>query len=441
VPIPVLRLPALLRQAWTHPPFRWAFILFILALAARVAWVLYSHRPPVGFHDPAAYDATARGILDGRGYVGLWTNVPTAYFPPGYPAALAAVYAVFGRSVLWGGMFNALLGAGTVVITYELARRLLGQSIAGVAGLLLVFFPNQVFYTGALLSEVLFTFLLMAGLLILMAEPWPREGISLRRLALAALLLGAATMIRAVLLVVPILLLFHWLWVFPNQGRVLAQAGVVALVFAAVIVPWTIRNAVTMHAFVLISTNVGDDLCIGNNEAANGQFLASRFCSEGHDFNAPPRELEIQGYQQGVRRGAEFMLKHPANELGLLFQKTYFLLNRDDDGLAAVESYSEAPFIQTKLRDYLATAANAYFFMTVGWAGLGILSWFPRRDARRMFCLVMLACILAAPLVFFGDPRFHFPAVPLLCIVAANGVVAAWRARRPPPLIGESGAT
>jgi hypothetical protein len=41
----------------------------------------------------------------------------------------------------------------------------------------------------------------------------------------------------------------------------------------------------------------------------------------------------------------------------------------------------------------------------------------------------MLGCLLAVPLAFFGDIRFHFPAIPLLCILAATGVMAAWRAR------------
>ncbi len=439
MPIPALPLSVLLRKSWADPRYRWPLLLFILALAPRIAWVLYSHRMPVGLHDPVAYDSLALGISDGRGYLGPWTNVPTAYFPPGYPAALAVVYTVFGRSVLWGGMLNALLGAGTVVITYELARRLLGPSVAGVAGLLLAFFPNQVFYTGTLLSEVLFTFLLMAGLLVLMAEPWPREGISLKRLALAALFLGAATMVRPIVLIIPVVLLIYWLRVFPNRARVLAQVGVVLLVFAAVILPWTIRNAVTMHAFVLISTNSGDDFCLGNNEVADGQFVFSGPCYEGYE-GIPKRELEIAGYREGLRRGAEFIINHPADELGLIFEKAYFLVYTDHDGLFANESYGSNPFIEKEMRDRLSTAANACYFATIGLAALGLLYWLRRRDPRRTFCLIVIACILAAPLAFFGDPRFHFPVIPLLCILAATGVVAAWRARELPLSAGEPGA-
>jgi 4-amino-4-deoxy-L-arabinose transferase-like glycosyltransferase len=439
VPIPALPLPVLLRRLWADPRYRWLLLLFVLALAVRVVWVLYSHKAPDGLHDQVAYDSLARGILDRRAYINPWLDVPTAYFPPGYPAALAVVYGVFGRGALWGGMFNALLGAGTVVITYELARRLLGPSVARVAGLLLAFFPNQVFYTGTLLSEVLFTFLLMAGLLVLMAEPWPREGISLKRLALAALFLGAATMVRAIVLIIPVALLIYWLWVFPNRSRVLAQVGVVLLVFAAVILPWTIRNAVTMHAFVLISTNSGDDFCLGHNEAANGQFVFSGPCYEGYD-GIPERDLEIAGYREGLRRGMEFIINHPADELGLIFERAYYLVYTDNDGLFADEHYGSTPFIKEELRDQLRTAADACYFATIGLAALGLLYWLRRREPRRTFCLIVIACILAAPLAFFGDPRFHFPVIPLLCILAATGIVAAWRARELPLSAGEPGA-
>jgi 4-amino-4-deoxy-L-arabinose transferase-like glycosyltransferase len=423
----------------------------VLALAVRLAWVLYSHRVPVGLHDPVAYDALAKGIIDGKGFAQPAAfiphapsepvpTVPTAYFPPGYPAVLAVVYAIFGHRVLWGEILNALLGAATVVITYELARRLLGHPVARVAGLLLAFWPNQVFYTGALLSEILFTFLLMSGLLVLLADPWPKDGINLKRLAFAALFLGAATMVRPIVLIVPVVLLVYWLRVFPNRTRVLAQVGVILLVFAAIIVPWSVRNAVSMHAFVPISTNGGDDFCVGNHEGATGSFVFAGLCYEGYDDISNRTEKEIEAYREGIRRGAEFIVNHPADEFGLIFEKAYFLVYRDDEGLYANESYGDNLFIEKEMRDYLSTAANAYYFVTVGWAALGLLLWSRRRDPRRTFFLMMLGCLLVVPLAFFGDVRFHFPAVPLLCILAATAVMMVWRGRGLPPQPGEPDA-
>ena len=42
-------------------------------------------------------------------------------------------------------------------------------------------------------------------------------------------------------------------------------------------------------------------------------------------------------------------------------------------------------FIEKEMREYLSTAANAYYFVAIGWAALGLLSWFRRPDPRRTF--------------------------------------------------------
>jgi hypothetical protein len=54
----------------------------------------------------------------------------------------------------------------------------------------------------------------------------------------------------------------------------------------------------------------------------------------------------------------------------------------------------------------------------------------------RLLVPTIVAMILP-PLVFFGDPRFHLPAVPFLAILAGLGITTAARAlagRRPPPV-------
>jgi hypothetical protein len=37
--------------------------------------------------------------------------------------------------------------------------------------------------------------------------------------------------------------------------------------------------------------------------------------------------------------------------------------------------------------------------------------------------------VLAIPLAFFGDPRFHYPAIPLGVVIAAWTVVMLWDRR------------
>jgi hypothetical protein len=38
--------------------------------------------------------------------------------------------------------------------------------------------------------------------------------------------------------------------------------------------------------------------------------------------------------------------------------------------------------------------------------------------------------VLGIPLVFFGDPRFHYPAIPFAVLISAATIVAIWDGRR-----------
>ena len=49
------------------------------------------------------------------------------------------------------------------------------------------------------------------------------------------------------------------------------------------------------------------------------------------------------------------------------------------------------------------------------------------QDARRLFAVLAMAALAAPPLVFFGDPRFHVPPVPLFAIPVALALLAVGR--------------
>ena len=55
-----------------------------------------------------------------------------------------------------------------------------------------------------------------------------------------------------------------------------------------VLVPWTVRNAFTFHAFVPVSTNLGDTLCLDNSAGAYGGFRdLPPECSSGGGTDSP----------------------------------------------------------------------------------------------------------------------------------------------------------
>ena len=423
-----LRVLAYGRRLWSQPDVRWVVFLFLLALVLRTVWAIYTDRPPRGFNDPVLYDFFAAQIKEGNGYSRL-DGTPTAYYPVGYPAALSAVYFVFGHSILAAKLFNAVLGAVTVVLLFELARRLFDSRAARAAGLLLAVFPGQIFYTGTILGEVLFTMLLVGALLLLLAAPWDAGRVGLGRLALFGLIMGAATLVRSITLLLPLLLLVFWLFTSRRVGRSLLQAGVVTLAMAVFVVPWSVRSSIRMETPVLISLNAGDNLCMGNHEGAPGHFTLTDKCF-ADDQPGDSRTLEVERNRENIEKGVTFISENPLEAARIVLRKAYYLFYRDSGGLFATESYGNDPFIPTFRREVLADVADGFYFVAGAYAALGVGLWLFRPEPRRTLLLLSTAYVAAVPLIFFGDPRFHFPVIPLACVLAGSAMAAVWQRAR-----------
>jgi 4-amino-4-deoxy-L-arabinose transferase-like glycosyltransferase len=417
---------------WSTPEARWLTAITLLALALRVVWVLYTARQPQQLHDPFFYVLYGEQIAQGHGYR-LLDGEPTAYYPIGYPAVLGALFAVVLHTPIpdhllkIAAFFQVLLGVATVVLVYHVARRLFGSAVGLLAALWIAVFPNLIYHTGAFLSETLFNFLVMAGLAAFVWSGWPRGRLERWQLLAFGVLLGASALVRPISLIFLPLLPAVWLWAGAGWRRASAQTGLVLVTAVAVIAPWTIRNFIVMDAPVFISLNLGDDLCMGHYPGATGTFGLPDYCFAGYD-NLKRPEYEVRRNNENIRKAINFAVHHPRTELKLLSRKAYWLWNHDHDGISAVESYGDDPFINPHLRQALFHVADIFFFTTISLGGLGLIGFvLPPRDPRRLFALLALLTFAGVPLVFFTDARFHVPAMPLLSIAAAWAVVAATR--------------
>ena len=141
-------------------------VMFTLALAVRVAWVLAVDRKGFPFNDALMYHSTAENLSHGDGYV-PFTGGPTARWPPGFSTVLGGLYWLFGVHPIVGELFNAVVGAVTVVLLMLIAERVLDRGTAIVAGTMLAVLPGPIMWTDVLVSETLYTALFVAALLIL----------------------------------------------------------------------------------------------------------------------------------------------------------------------------------------------------------------------------------------------------------------------------------
>jgi len=235
---------------------------FLTALAGLALRLLFIWRFAGVTTDSFIYGDIAKNWLQ-HGIYGIST--PTGVMPtfirlPGYPAFLAAVFAVFGmehyRTVL---VLQAFMDLGTCFVTADLARRLFSPRAARTAFLLTAVCPFLADYAANALTETLEVFFTVLALDCAVTglqaanrsfKPWIGCGVGC----------AAAILLRpdgGLLLGVIEIYLGFWLlasWLRRSRAAVSAPrlfwaACVLGVLSLAPLVPWTMRNLHTLHRF------------------------------------------------------------------------------------------------------------------------------------------------------------------------------------------------
>jgi 4-amino-4-deoxy-L-arabinose transferase-like glycosyltransferase len=203
--------------------------------------------------DTALYEELARNWLDYRTY-GLFSGghlMPVDLRMPGYPAFLAAIYAVFGRARLAVMLVQAVLDLATCFLTAGLAAQLVPppeRRRAAIAALwLAATCPFVANYAAVPLTEVLATFLTAAALLALLRASTGAPPILW---FFAALLGGLGTLVRPetplLLAAAALVLVIRWRrradWPKLVRAGALLTAG-----FVLPLLPWAARNWRSLH--------------------------------------------------------------------------------------------------------------------------------------------------------------------------------------------------
>jgi 4-amino-4-deoxy-L-arabinose transferase-like glycosyltransferase len=409
----------------------------LAALALRVVWVLYTDTYPAG-GDPHWYYNVATNIARGKGVVADHYRTifdpdpvigePTAAWPPAFSFLLAGLWQITGISNEAAKLLNAALGAATVPFVYLLARRLFSTGAGLLAAGVFAVFPNAIAWTPVLFPEQLFTLLFVFGLWLLVAA------MSAERPRTTALAFGAIAGLAiftrgegAVLLAAGALF-----WLHRDGWR--RGAGLTALAAGAAVVvllPWTVRNRITMGAWIPVATNSGVALRIGHSPWATGTT----------DVVTPPEpvdgvpiwehtyhpETEVRSYREYTRRAVKYALTHPRRELDLSRWKVYHLYRSDAWVVEWVKVGSAQAIHSAALEDALWRLFEVSHYVLM-FAAVGTAAFWLRWSPGRLLLANTVLVWTAFHIVISAEPRYHVPLFPVFAVAAAGGVVLAGRA-------------
>lgn len=397
--------------------------LFGLFVALRALAILCEVTPS---SDAAWYFSRADMLARGLGYQGDHGE-PTAYWPPGWPLALAVLFKGTGASIWAVGLFNLALATLGGWLTYDLGRTLFGSDLAGRCALaLLAVYPNSILYVPLALTEVFYTTLLLGGCWLLIA----RKGAW--RIVVAGLVFGVAMLVKAQTLVVVPVIFAIGLWRDDNVLRrvpgIVGRAAILLAAAALVVAPWTIRNHRELGAWVAVSTNGGITLLTGNNDSARGGFTPEDPLVQSLDARTDLNELQYDA--EAKRLGTQWIKDHPAAFLKLMPMKALRLWGPDGEALWFYEKFSPAQAAAPQAFLALRVVNQLWYFglMALFVAAAWLMVRHRRTSKERVIDWWMLPYGIAAyptaiALVFSGQSRFHYPVMPFVCM-AAGWVIA-----------------
>jgi len=406
------------------------FVVTMVAVVVQALFIFESHRhlafqlPVV---DSVTYHNLATSLIeeDGPARRAFWR-------PPLYPYVLAFIYRLVDSHLLATRLFHGLFGVASAMIIYVVARRFMRTRPAVVTALFFCFYGPLLFFFSQFLPAGLAVLL---GLIALwMTLRFVEAPTPVRALACGLSFGVAALNVPNILVCLAIPL--GWTLLRACRGFALrtcaVQAALTALGALICIVPVTLHNVRTSKKFVLISTNAGVNLYIGNNSDMPSTIAAR----PGLDWD----RIAAKPYRHGVTSGPDaqqyfyrevltYAVQQPLSFCKHLLVKTGYLLEASEiPRNVSIYAFRDKSRILFPL--VWRIPGTAFPFGLVGAFGLVGLLTTLRRGSLHAVLACFVLCYGASIIIFFPTARYRLPMLPavlILGMLGAQALYAQWQ--------------
>jgi 4-amino-4-deoxy-L-arabinose transferase-like glycosyltransferase len=400
-------------------------VLLFTGLFLRLIFCIQFHSTP--FYDHPTLDAKYYDLLAKRVARGQIIQDRAFFMGPLYPYSLGLLYFLFGENYLVPRIAQMLLGLSCLILIYVVGRSLFSPMVGLTAAGLYALYKPALFYEQTLLSETpMALFCLFFLFILIKAEEknklflWLAAGFFL---AIVALFRGN------VLLFVPVLIL----WIFGCEYREARHvftrkfAGKIALFLAGLILglfPATLHNYIAERSFVLVTSNAGFNLFIGNQANSSGLFFLPPRVDMDQDPSgtriaemdigrSPLNSSEVSRYWSS--KACSQIKKNPLSFMKLCFLKLYYFWGHVE--IAQIYSMKMIKRFMPVLKLPLVG-----FFLIGPLCLIGLIRALFSSDRRKIAFVLFIGTYILSLLPFFMTARYRIPLMPVLCLFAADAI-------------------
>lgn len=421
----LLLLPSVSAALARLGPLRMWLMLSALCLAVKAAWVLLVRVPVSG--DYAVFWGYANSlagqeVIDGGRYMALFPHIF------GYASVLSWLLRLFGQAPMLAQWLNVALSVCAGSLLFQLGRRWFGLPAGLGAYLFWILCPSQTMYNSLVLSEPLYTVMLLAFLLAV-TELAGRAG-RLHRPAITGAVcgLGCALLLRwlnGVRPIAAVLVIAAFLWVLLLNADLLAERGWRRL--------WLPFLVVMAAAYLLtgplwngyIASRIGEEpagvpgysVLVGFNADSGGRWNqedSDRLSDYSNQPGATASQAQERALEDALERIGSGEIDFPA-----LFQdKLRTFLGSDD----ACVGYSAAAL--GHMRRYTLLCNSFYYgCLLLALAGAARL-WRRSAGTAALLAPLYVLGLTSAQMLVEVAGRYHYSLLPMLILLAQAALPA-----------------
>jgi len=414
--VPVL-IMADVRETITGSKF---LLPILLAICLIVKWLYVYHNPTVPKTDYLTFYKTAQALSES------WTisSKYVALFPHilGYSSFLSVFFALFGDGSLVAPAVNVVLSVVSMLFIYLISKRLLNRQAATLASMLWIVYPSQTIYNTMVLSEPLYTTLILGFWLWMLRlfEPDASEKSIGRWIAHALAASVLLAMIQAVRPLAWVLFLALAIWSFIRMDWSKSSDRLRKLLFLLTLAVglWTLGHGIEWYQDSRLgeraARSVGYNIYVGFNEESRGKWNQAdsdhlfAYVNEHPDWTAD----DVQ--RQMLQDAKDRILQGDINFISLFYDKLHLFWG--DDAMAF--RYSDLP----KDDQDIPLASNVVYFFTFIYAAVGLIA-LVRKDhgtSALMLALFVLG-LTAAHMLTEVAYRYHYSGTAVFAVLAGVG--------------------